>query len=149
MLSTLLCALSLAIPTLTAPPRTQHSKRLAENKPWHLSDIVLGPSSFSFQFSDENTGLELQTTCSRTITGSNTSIIDPETYYPCSNQTVSYRLGDGVIDVERGYIDLAVGEYPYDFVTAFGHATLNFTDNNSTGFGTVAGVDVFVTEEIA
>lgn len=52
----LLCALDLALPTLTAP--TSHlSKRLAENTPWHLSDLELGPSTFSFHFSDTNTGM--------------------------------------------------------------------------------------------
>lgn len=54
--SLLLCTLSLALPTLTAPTLPL-SKRLPENTPWHLSDLELGPSAFSFHFDDTNAGM--------------------------------------------------------------------------------------------
>jgi len=116
-------------------------RRLAENIPWHLTDLYLftaapgpnGVSSVGFHFSDVNngtsapqgnhsrdfltesqlanilsiSGLELETYCSRTLpAGSGLSAVDPDNYYPCFNDGVSYRLGaGGKLDVKRTYQD--------------------------------------------
>ena len=52
-------------------------------------------------------GLELETQCERALPpGSGGSAVDPATYYPCTDPSVSFRLDEGgKLDVRRTYRD--------------------------------------------
>lgn len=96
--------------TLAAPL----TKRFVESTPWRLSNIraftaspgPTGVSSITFHFCDTNAGLELETECSRYLApGSGRSPIDPDTFYPCANNTVGFKYTGREIVVQRTYID--------------------------------------------
>lgn len=116
ILLTAIWPLALAIPTPSSHQPDRLQKRFQEAIPWELSNIAvfnaaLGPSGvslISFHFCDTNTGIELETECSREMApGSGQSVIDPDNYYPCNNSTVSFAYTGTALFIHRSYIDPA------------------------------------------
>ncbi|KAK4985750.1 hypothetical protein LTR66_001427 [Elasticomyces elasticus] len=159
MLSLLLASL-LAIPIVSAAPTHALRPRFIEETPWRLSDIAAfeaapgpsGVSSISFHFCDTNTGIEIETDCSRYLTpGSGASAVDPDNYYSCDDPSVAFKfLGDSIA-VERIYKDPSVGPPGMDVVTAFGNANTSLK-SDTTAEGTTSyqqALDVKITALIA
>lgn len=87
---------------------------LIEENPWTVSnlsafDAAPGPSGvsyISFHFCDTNTGLQLDTTCSRYLAaGSGQSPIDPDNYYQCGSDYVRFIYSGDTLQLERSYTD--------------------------------------------
>jgi hypothetical protein len=105
---TLLTTVTALYTTAMALP---HQKRLAENEPWHLSDLSVftsydgsGNSSISFNLIDNNAGLEANTTCSRSVLG---SVEDADNFYPCDNSSFNFRRDGTTLRMQRFYTDTA------------------------------------------
>lgn len=114
---TTLVSLASAAPTpVSNDPTPVLAKRFVEETPWHLANVRAftanpgpsGVSSFSFHFCDTNTGIELETECSRYLPpGSGRSPIDPDNYYPCNNNTVGFKYTGDALYIQRSYHDLS------------------------------------------
>lgn len=96
------------------PTTTKRCQALVENTPWTISDLTAfeaasnssALSYISFHFCDVNPGLELETTCLRTIApGTSASVIDPSTYYACNGNEVRFIYAGGSLSLERSYDD--------------------------------------------
>jgi hypothetical protein len=99
---TALCTSAMALP---------HQKRLAESEPWHLSGLSVFTSSdnsqnnsISFDLVDNNTGLEANTSCSRSVLG---SVEDANNFYPCDNSSLNFRWDGTTLRMQRFYTDTA------------------------------------------
>ncbi|KAI4737304.1 hypothetical protein E4T50_12224 [Aureobasidium sp. EXF-12298] len=107
-----------------------HQKRLAESEPWHLTNISIFTavnsstnSTTSFHLLDNNTGLQADTVCSRSVLG---SVEDPNNFYPCANDNFNFRWDGTVLRMQRFYTDTSVGPCPqYCSVTVYGNGTPN------------------------
>ncbi|KAG9597318.1 hypothetical protein KCU77_g7943, partial [Aureobasidium melanogenum] len=107
-----------------------HQKRLAESEPWHLMNISIFTaangftnSSLSFSLLDNNTGLQADTVCSRSVLG---SVEDANNFYPCANDNFNFRWDGTTLRMQRFYTDTSVGPCPqYCSVTVYGNGTPN------------------------
>jgi hypothetical protein len=88
-----------------------HQKRLAENEPWHLSDISVFTSSggtmnnsISFNIDDNNAGLQANTDCSRSVPG---SVEDSDYFWPCDDSSFNFRWDGTTLRIQRFYTDTA------------------------------------------
>lgn len=114
--SHILTAVFTLLGSALAAPSQQPQKRctaILENDPWTLSNIYAFDAFASsnqssvlfFHFCDTNTGLEMDTDCTRTIAPGGGSTISPGTYYECNNNTVRYIYDGASISIERSYVD--------------------------------------------
>ncbi|CAK4031468.1 Hypothetical predicted protein [Lecanosticta acicola] len=138
----LLALLALFDRTLAGPTTFRKYKAgctaLIEEQPWHITNLITfqthagvrnRSSYISFDFKDVNKGLELTTSCNRTLpVGSNATLSDAR-YHHCVNQSVNFVFENGVVSLERYFEDPCIGDYPYNSAIAYGHATPLF---NST-----------------
>ncbi|KAH0151592.1 hypothetical protein KCU67_g10193, partial [Aureobasidium melanogenum] len=107
-----------------------HQKRFAESEPWHLTNISVFTaansftnSTISFNLLDNNTGLQADTTCSRSVLG---SVEDANNFYPCTNDNFNFRWDGTTLRMQRFYTDTSVGSCPqYCSVTVYGNGTPN------------------------
>lgn len=123
MLATLVLAL-LALfnftSALTTPARFRSyksdCKALIEDTPWQITNLVTFQTNLtskasncssyiSFNFRDVNTGLELSTSCNRTVKAGGNETLSNEAYFPCESEDVNFIWEDGVLSVERWYED--------------------------------------------
>lgn len=106
-----------ALPTLlttalvlsTSVMALPHRKRLAESEPWHLTNLSIFTgtngstnSSISFNLLDNNSGLQAETTCSRSVLG---SLEDASNFYPCANSSFNFRWDGTTLRMQRFYTD--------------------------------------------
>lgn len=105
---TLLITAAALYTIVTALP---HQKRLSENEPWHLSDISVFTSpdgtknnSISFNLIDNNTGLQADTDCSRSVLG---SVEDADNFHTCANNSFNFRWDGTILRIQRFYTDTA------------------------------------------
>lgn len=101
--------LTTALALLTSVTALPHQKRLAENEPWHLTNLTVFTgsngaknSSIAFNLVDNNPGLQLNATCSRSVLG---SIEDPNNFYPCSSEGLNFRWDGTTLRIQRFYTD--------------------------------------------
>ncbi|CAD0083768.1 unnamed protein product [Aureobasidium vineae] len=132
-------------------------KPLAESEPWHLLGLSVftastgsSNNSISFDLVDNNAGLQASTACSRSVPG---SVEDANNFYPCDNNSFSFRWDGTTLRMQRTYKDTAVGPCPlYCSVTAYGSGTPNLTVNYVAEDGQATyqdSLDIAVTEMIA
>ncbi|KEQ91084.1 hypothetical protein AUEXF2481DRAFT_8881 [Aureobasidium subglaciale EXF-2481] len=153
------CSLFLAatfalVTTITALP---HRKRLAENEPWHLTNLAVFTSSnglrngsISFNLVDNNVGLQVNTFCFRSVAS---SVEDGGSFYPCGNKDFNFRWDGTTLRLQRRYIDSNVGPCPlYCTVTAYGNGTpklfVDYVGEDGNGARQDA-LDIFITEMVA
>ncbi|KAK4574322.1 hypothetical protein LTR86_002083 [Recurvomyces mirabilis] len=138
--------LTLAAPTPSNCP--------VEDTPWDIRDLVAfqaapGANAASYiklHFCDQNTGLELETECSRTLAvGSSDSPIDTETWYPCDNADVRFKYGGDTVWIERAFTSPCLGPPPYDGAIAYGQAGTDVV-NTTSAAGSTCTQDQFVME---
>ncbi|TIA46326.1 hypothetical protein D6C79_05260 [Aureobasidium pullulans] len=152
-----LALLAAAATLLTSVAALPHQKRLAESEPWHLSRLAVFTgfngaknSSIAFNLVDNNAGLQMNTTCSRSVLG---SVEDPNNFFPCANRDLNFRWDGTTLRLQRYYKDTAVGPCPlYCTVTAYGNGTPNLVLNYlaEEGKGTHQDtLDIPVTEMVA
>ncbi|THX47586.1 hypothetical protein D6D06_09542 [Aureobasidium pullulans] len=152
-----LALLAAAATLLTSVAALPHQKRLAESEPWHLSRLAVFTgfngaknSSIAFNLVDNNAGLQMNTTCSRSVLG---SVEDSNNFYPCANRDLNFRWDGTTLRLQRYYKDTAVGPCPlYCTVTAYGNGTPNLVLNYlaEEGKGTHQDtLDIPVTEMVA
>lgn len=114
-LSTLL--LAAAVPLALAAPTAntgEIEKRFSESTPWTISNFKYykpNPASYatvnesiSFNFCDQNAGIQLDTTCSVSQLMSAGSLIGTS-YTSCANSTVEFFFTGTTLNVSRSYID--------------------------------------------
>lgn len=131
-----LLSLAIAAPTSIHDTPSRVEKRFAESTPWILSDVKVFEakaksnlnSTISFHFCDVNTGLKMDTECSRSAH----TIVDSANYYFCNNNTVQFIFSGDNIQIARLYTDPSLGPPPYDTAQAFGDADLDFTNTTTT-----------------
>ncbi|KAG9857558.1 hypothetical protein KCU98_g936, partial [Aureobasidium melanogenum] len=124
----LLPLLTTTIALLTSVVALPHQKRLAESEPWHLTNLSVFTaandftnSSISFNLLDNNTGLQAETTCSRSVLG---SVEDANNFYPCADDSFNFRWDGTTLRMQRFYTDTSVGPCPqYCSVTVYGNGT--------------------------
>ncbi|KAL2035799.1 hypothetical protein VTO58DRAFT_101717 [Aureobasidium pullulans] len=139
-----LALLAAAATLLTSVAALPHQKRLAESEPWHLSRLAVFTgfngaknSSIAFNLVDNNAGLQMNTTCSRSVLG---SVEDSNNFYPCANRDLNFRW------------DSSDHALLYCTVTAYGNGTPNLVLNYlaEEGKGTHQDtLDIPVTEMVA
>ncbi|KAF2454251.1 hypothetical protein BDY21DRAFT_374177 [Lineolata rhizophorae] len=116
-------------------PRQSGTTTVANRTPWELSNIavfdataVSAPVSLSyirFDFRDTNVGIELRTTCARTVAADG-SLAGAENYHDCEGDgDVSFMYLGESMEVKRTWTDDSVGPPPMNRVT--GWATANFS----------------------
>jgi len=115
-LLSLMAVLPVVFTAPTAQPNGHLEKRFVEETPWHISDFkYFVPSAgssknltLSFNFCDTNSGIEMETKCKRTIANEvNATLVDPNDYYLCNNDTVTFQFHGDSINITRTYIDLS------------------------------------------
>ncbi|KAK4888337.1 hypothetical protein LTR27_012746 [Elasticomyces elasticus] len=95
---------------------------LVENTPWTISNITAfeaaarsaSESYISFHFCDVNPGLELETTCSRTVAAGSGGSLRDSAYYACEGNEVRFVYSGTSLSLERSYTDPCLGKPPYD-----------------------------------
>ncbi|KAG9659282.1 hypothetical protein KCU95_g11410, partial [Aureobasidium melanogenum] len=153
----LLTLLTTAVALLTSVMALPYRKRLSESEPWHLTNIFIFTaandstnSSISFNLVDNNTGLQADTDCSRSVLG---SVEDANKFYPCANNSFNFRWDGTTLRMQRFYTDTSVGPCPqYCSVTVYGngipHLVLDYLNKDGQGVHQDA-LDIPVTEMAA
>lgn len=112
--STLALSIYSVLLVVASPAPLHISQLYSESKPWLLSNITVftaraaspGVSYINFQFTDNNTGIEMTTQCSRFILPDDDgSIVDSANYYLCENSTVEFQYTGSAIYIGRSYTD--------------------------------------------
>ncbi|KAI9654157.1 MAG: hypothetical protein M1831_005511 [Alyxoria varia] len=142
--------------TDTAPP--SKSNPITESNPWVLTNIkkfeansANGATYITFDFKDDNEGIQLKTTCSRVVLPGKGEIADGGSTVSCANPDVGFSYDGSSIKIQRSYTDPSVGPPGMDRVTYFGDNAITFTDNNNRcgKFSTRAQLLVKATSAIA
>ena len=111
IMHSLLSILTTAIMLLSSVMAFSHQKRLAESEPWHITHLFVftaTPSSQNnqivFNLFDNNTGMQADTVCSRSVPG---SVEDATNFYPCANDDFNFRWDGTTLRIQRFYADPA------------------------------------------
>lgn len=100
-----------AAATSTTPQKCNY---LLENNPWIVRKLQAftaapgtdGPSFVSFHLQDTNTGLKLNTMCSRYLPKKSTEPCeDPNNYYSCDDDSVQFMYDGKTVTIERTFTD--------------------------------------------
>ncbi|EMC94339.1 hypothetical protein BAUCODRAFT_35525 [Baudoinia panamericana UAMH 10762] len=83
-----------------------------ETMPWTISNLQIfqaapncsEQSYVCFHFCDQNTGIALDTDCTRNVAPGG-ALVDPNTYYDCDNDAVSFAYGGDTLEIARWFVN--------------------------------------------